>query len=1120
MQSGNLCSYYSFIVTETDHGGANGPAHPAGAGLAAANFQSTSARTARIQKGYGLILTHIGYETHIKEKIEAHVANVLTGAPTAAAVVAANAAIAAAIAAGGAVPGPAFGVAGQLPDDWVSQLYRWCCATLAQPRPSPLLTSSQNSQFENFKLTDVGINRDTMSVAHAALVRLNNQRTVPYGPTDLYIKFLKQVLFPKQLAEDAVRELQRPSFTIAAGPNAGAPDLATLVQQFEELWQYIYDQGKEIKPQAPPKLMPDRSNKVDGMMNVVTPFFPPENTQQFPSNQAGQYTWTGIDEAQMHEAFFVSSSGGEAFAFLKDERNCWVCKGFGHMKEQCPSNPKVRRSLAACIQGLQTLKSNEDDRTRSFKQRRIVRRPGKSPKRSTPKALMNETGSEDTLVQYDDGGIYTMSGEEVVAPVEPITPVDAASETVNMESSAAEAQPTAATVLRGEASQVGTMHARGETAQVGTMHASGEANAETTTASLTPSGGQVTFANVDNLIAQNYNSTVPSFNVETCQEGINEDDDFVRNDHTVQWSALKAGLIGALVATTGVLAMAAMATRSGRGRAILTLLAMASVGKAASTNDSTPSAKVYSSQFSRYNCYEGSAFEVASNRTATHVQVCRDHGTVDTGTTECTSGKKKLFPDHLVEEWHPNIKVEVASGVCLPVEFRGTMLMRVKPVGRTSAKKYVDIPVPHSLHVPKMPVTLVSTKALFRYCNIRTFFNDQLCFLLPDGIVVGFVETATNYTVLFDGDSTPVKATYMPNMTIWPWTVAAKGSLDIGPLTPSVSAEQVLFRSTLKNPVPLTWDLCHERLCHFSPERIWASAEYIDGLNITPLGSPQRHNEPCISCVRGGFRGHRHLHRSSDKFTRFAQRIYCDSCAMPKSTPFGYVEMYIFYDACTKYIAVYYGKTTQSWEMLLAFKQFITDHKRWMPRGHVEEWYADGGPEFKSNETEIFCAEMHTRRRFIAPWNPWMNVAETGWRIILRPLRIMLAASNVTSAFWPFAVNQIVLVHNSLSSASNTSNVTDSSTHAAFAFIASLSPRRPPPSPYFNVTGKPSNLQNLRVLFCEVEVKVRNPDDLRRRNKVEPVTYRAINLGPSQRIAGSMVYIFDVQRFTVVSYCQ
>ena len=1099
-QGDNFASYYDYLIPENDHGGANGPAHPAGAGLAAVNFQSISARTVRTQKVYGLILTHIGYETHIKEKIEAHVANVLTGAPTAAAVVAANAAIAAALAAGIAVPGPAAGAAGQLPDDWVPQLYRWCNATLAQPRPSPLLTSSQNSQFENFKLTDVGIHRDTMSVAYSALVRLNNQRTVPFGPTDLYIKFLKQITFPKQLAEDAVRELQRPSYIFAGGVNAGAPDLGTLVQNFEELWHYIYDQGKEIKPQAPPKMMPERSNKVDGMMNVVTPFSPPENTEEISSSQAAQYNWSGLSQAEMHEAHFVSSAGGEAFAFLKNERNCWVCKGYGHMKEDCPSSQKVRRSYAACIQGLQTLKSNEDDRLRNFKQRRIIRRPGKSPKRPPSKALMNEsTQMDDILVQYDDGGIYTTSGDEIVAPVEPLSARDTASEPVNAQSSAAEAtvQPSATEAGPAQPTPAASQATPGATPN------------------MTPNGGQVTFANVDSLIAQNYNSTVPSYNAEICSATDNDDldnDPFVRDEH--KWSTLKAGLMGALIATTGVLAAAAMATRSGRGRAILTLLAMASVGKGASTSGCA-NAKIHSSQFSRFNSYDA---HTTSSGLPIDAQVCRDHGAVDTGSTECTSGRKKLFPNHLIEEWHPNIKVEVASGVCLPVEFRGVMLMRVKPVGRSSAKKYLNIPVPHGLYVPKMPVTLVSTKALFRYCNIRTFFNDQLCFLLPDGTVVGFVETATNYTVLFDGDTTQVKATYMPNTTIWPWTETTKGAFDIGPLTPRASAEQVLFRSTLKNPVPLTWDLCHERLCHFSPERIWASAEYIQGLNITPLRAPQRHTEPCIHCVRGAFRGHRHLHRTSSKFTRFAQRIYCDSCAMPKSTPFGYVEMYIFYDACTKYIAVYFGKTTQAWEMLLAFQQFIADHKRWMPRGHVEEWYADGGPEFKTVETELFCAEMHTRRRFIAPWNPWMNVAETGWRIILRPLRILLAASNVTAAFWPFAVNQIVLVHNSLSSSSDTSNITDSSTHAAFAFVASLSSRRSPPSPYFNMTGKPSNLENLRVLFCEMEVKVRNPNDLRQRTKVDPVTYRAINLGPSQRIAGSMVYIFDVQRFTVVSY--
>ena len=61
-------------------------------------------------------------------------------------------------------------------------------------------------------------------------------------------------------------------------------------------------------------------------------------------------------------------------------------------------------------------------------------------------------------------------------------------------------------------------------------------------------------------------------------------------------------------------------------------------------------------------------------------------------------------------------------------------------------------------------------------------------------------------------------------------------------------------------------------------------------------------------------------------------------------------QLHIFFDACTKYSAVYYGKITTAAEMLLVFKQFITDHVRWMPKGRVEEWYKDGGPEFKSRE--------------------------------------------------------------------------------------------------------------------------------------------------------------------------
>ena len=79
---------------------------------------------------------------------------------------------------------------------------------------------------------------------------------------------------------------------------------------------------------------------------------------------------------------------------------------------------------------------------------------------------------------------------------------------------------------------------------------------------------------------------------------------------------------------------------------------------------------------------------------------------------------------------------------------------------------------------------------------------------------------------------------------------------------------------------------------------------------------------------------------------------------MPASTPFGFTYMYIFYDAFTKYIAVYFGKSTTSNEMKQVFTAFIADHRSLLPRGRVEEWYTDGGPEFVSADMDKFCDEM------------------------------------------------------------------------------------------------------------------------------------------------------------------
>ena len=238
-------SLHDHIVTEMGVGSANGPNHPAGAGMAMAAFSSPLAYRMRDELGYNLILTHIGYDQDVNDKIKLHVANVLTGSPTAAAVTAANAAIAAAnlanvaaVAAGmapGPVPAAAVGVAGQLPADWLPQLYRWIKNNLANPRPSGILTLNQDNEFDRAKLTDVGIDRDTISRFHMKLNRINNQRQIAKPILDVWIKFLSQITFPKLLADKAIMELQQPTFLIAGGPNAGQPDLPALVSNFEEL---------------------------------------------------------------------------------------------------------------------------------------------------------------------------------------------------------------------------------------------------------------------------------------------------------------------------------------------------------------------------------------------------------------------------------------------------------------------------------------------------------------------------------------------------------------------------------------------------------------------------------------------------------------------------------------------------------------------------------------------------------------------------------------------------------------------------------------------------------------------------------------------------------------------
>ena len=79
---------------------------------------------------------------------------------------------------------------------------------------------------------------------------------------------------------------------------------------------------------------------------------------------------------------------------------------------------------------------------------------------------------------------------------------------------------------------------------------------------------------------------VPSYAAELCQPAFDDEhDNFVRVERDSTMSNVKMVALGAAIAVAGLLSIGAMAVRSGKGRAILSLLAMASVGKAGSIGD-------------------------------------------------------------------------------------------------------------------------------------------------------------------------------------------------------------------------------------------------------------------------------------------------------------------------------------------------------------------------------------------------------------------------------------------------------------------------------------------------------------------------------------------------------
>ena len=137
------------------------------------------------------------------------------------------------------------------------------------------------------------------------------------------------------------------------------------------------------------------------------------------------------------------------------------------------------------------------------------------------------------------------------------------------------------------------------------------------------------------------------------------------------------------------------------------------------------------------------------------------------------------------------------------------------------------------------------------------------------------------------------------------------------------------------------------------------------------------------------------------------------------SEPHGFEYLMTFYDHASGFIDVRFLMDKQPSSALAGLKSFVSDYSQELRlAGGLTQWHTDNGEEFTSNNIEEFCVELCSRRTTTTPYHPEQNYgAERANGIILRQVRIILAAGNLHDELWPFAAKYIAMVHRCLPSA-------------------------------------------------------------------------------------------------------
>eukprot|EP00965_Chrysotila_dentata_P043339 1440607-Pleurochrysis_carterae.AAC.1 len=189
--------------------------------------------------------------------------------------------------------------------------------------------------------------------------------------------------------------------------------------------------------------------------------------------------------------------------------------------------------------------------------------------------------------------------------------------------------------------------------------------------------------------------------------------------------------------------------------------------------------------------------------------------------------------------------------------------------------------------------------------------------------------------------------------------------------------------------------------------------------------------------------------------------------------------MLCFYDLATKYLEVYYLSYATAAEVQNCFKTFLADNHGYLS-GRLVTWLTDNGSEFFEKNLEAFIREFLIRHKSTVPYSPQTNLAEQVWSLVLRPCRICLAATNVSEWLRPWAINQIVSIHNAL--------VTRRATAIAHK------------TPCEMKTGTQLYIDKFRTLFWSATCYLRGK--AQELSKLAPRVAEGIHLGIDQRRGG------------------